>query len=355
MTLSKKQFPRGLVVGKFCPLHRGHELVIQRAMAECDEVIVVSYTKPEFFGCEPAKRKQWLTALFPTITTLVLDDYILETMCRDRNMGVAPTIPHNDAGDHFHRVFVGWLCCAMLQKTVDAVFTSQDYGDGFAARLTAYFQQHTQPAPTVSHVSVNRARNLVPISGTVLRTDPHANRRFLSPQVYGSFVERICFLGGESSGKTTLAAALAEKTKTKWVPEYGRELWEKQDGKLAFSDMLRIAETQCAREDDLTEQANRWLFCDTSPLTTLLYCKALFGSASEELESHASRHYQAIFLCAPDIEFVHDGTRRDQQFRRYQHDWYLHELRKRSIKFSLLSGSLDVRIATVVACIESSS
>jgi nicotinamide riboside kinase len=39
-------------------------------------------------------------------------------------------------------------------------------------------------------------------------------------------VRRIALLGGESSGKTTLARALAQSLGTSWVPEYGRQRWE---------------------------------------------------------------------------------------------------------------------------------
>ena len=36
---------------------------------------------------------------------------------------------------------------------------------------------------------------------------------------------RVALLGGESSGKTTLAIALAQALGTVWVPEYGRQRW----------------------------------------------------------------------------------------------------------------------------------
>ncbi len=45
-----ERFRRGLVVGKFCPLHLGHELLINRARSQCDDLIVLSYTKPGFDG-----------------------------------------------------------------------------------------------------------------------------------------------------------------------------------------------------------------------------------------------------------------------------------------------------------------
>src|SRR5436190_7066726 len=51
-----KRFRRGLVVGKFAPLHRGHELVIRRASDACEEVVIISYCKPEFAGCDAERR-----------------------------------------------------------------------------------------------------------------------------------------------------------------------------------------------------------------------------------------------------------------------------------------------------------
>lgn len=347
-----KSFRRGLVVGKFCPLHRGHELVIGRALDDCEEVIVISYTKPEFAGCGPAVREEWIGALFPSVQRLVIDDASLARICEARGIFPLIEIPHNDADDRTHREFVGWLCLNVLQKTVDAVFTSEDYGDGFAASLTAYFQKHAGSSSVVRHVCVDRARDAMPISGTMVRVDPHACREFLSPQVYRHFVKRICILGGESSGKTTLAESLAERFGTLWVPEYGRELWDRKSGKLDYEDMLHIATVQVEREIALSGQAVRYLFCDTSPLTTLFYCREMFGAAEPELEQLAARTYDAVFLGAPDFPFVQDGTRRDERFRERQHAWYVEELRRRGMEFSLLRGSLAERVRRAAFALE---
>jgi nicotinamide riboside kinase len=94
--------------------------------------------------------------------------------------------------------------------------------------------------------------------------------------------------------------------------------------------------------------ARRWLFCDTSPLTTLLYSRDLFGRADPELERLATRHYDHVFLCAPDFAFVQDGTRRGEAFRRQQHDEYLRELATRGVPFTLLEGSPQQRVATAL-------
>lgn len=347
-----KPFCCGLVVGKFCPLHRGHETVIERALSTCDEVLIINYTQPEFEHCDRATRERWLTQGFPNATTLVIDNAHLAQLCQRLGFADAPTLPHNDAPDDDHRLFVAWLCRFILGKTVDAVFTSETYGDGFAQVLTAQFQQIVPNAPPVKHVCIDPGRSAVPISGTRVRLSPHENRQFLSPAVYASFVERVCILGGESSGKTTLAQALAQHHGSVWVPEYGRELWERKNGQLVLSDMLEIGRQQWQREEELACAANRFLFCDTSALTTLFYSQAMFGSVAPELTSLAQRHYAHVMLCAPDFDFVQDGTRRDAAFRDQQHAWYVQELASRSILYTLLTGTVAQRLQQAQSCLK---
>jgi NadR type nicotinamide-nucleotide adenylyltransferase len=345
-----ERFRRGLVVGKFAPLHRGHELVIARALDACDEVVVVSYTRPELPGYPAAVRERWLAALFPQTTRLVLDDDRLRALV---SPGTGPAqVPANDAPELEDRRFCGFLCQQVLGVTVDAVFSSEDYGDGFAAELTRYFRERRPDAPEVRHVMVDRARVRRPISGTLLRADPHAHREWLSPEVYASFVRRVCLLGGESTGKTALAQALARELSTEWVPEYGRQVWAEKEGVLDFEDMEEIGRVQIATEEAAARRANRFVICDTSPLTTLFYSGLLFGGrTSPGLERMAERGYDLTVLCAPDFGFVQDGTRYGGEFRDRQHAWYLRELEARRIPFLLATGSLEDRIAQVEAAL----
>ena len=340
-----KVFERGLVVGKFSPLHRGHERVIGRAFELCREVVVISYSNPEFPGCEAARREQWLAELFPQARRLVVTPEIL----RERLGGPVEDwgIPLNDADDFSHRRFIGRLCLKALGVTVDAVFTSEEYGEGFAEELTRCFARHDSALPAVRHVLVDRERTETPISGTMIRADLEAHRQWLSPAVYRSFIRRICILGGESSGKSTLAEALAARFGTLHVREFGRELWERQQGVLAYEDLLRIGEQQVADEENALRDAHRFLFCDTSPLTTLFYSLHLFGSAHPRLERLADRPYDLVVLCGTDFEFVQDGTRQDSAFRDRQHAWYLAELERRKVPFLLVTGSMQERVEQV--------
>lgn len=337
-----KRFRRGLVVGKFSPLHRGHELIIHRAQVECEEVFLLSYSKPEMPGCDATRRNHWLSAIFPNARHLSVTDERLRQWIKPGEALLE--VPPNDADATTHRRFCGFLCQRVFGVTVDAVFTSEDYGDGFAEELTRYFRERQPTCPAVKHVLVDRSRQKLPISGTLLRQAIHAHRDWLSPLVYASFVQRVCLLGGESSGKSTLAMALAQEFDTSHVAEYGRELWDSKSGALAFEDMRHIAAVQVQREEEAAMCANRFLFCDTSPLTTLFYSNHMFGKAEPTLERLAERHYDFTILCAPDFSFVQDGTRQPEAFRMHQHEWYLNELAKRGITYRLVEGSLGARI-----------
>lgn len=332
---------RGLVVGKFCPLHLGHERLIEFAAARCAQLLVIGWSQPGFAGYSAERRERWLRARFPQAIVAVLDDARLVALCRQRGIAVR-ALPHDNDSEQVQRAFTAWLCVALFGGPVQAVFTGEDYGDGFAEALAQHFN-----AP-VQHHRLERSTDIGQASGTQLRVDPHAHRSSLSPAVYADHVQRVAFIGGESTGKSTLARVLAERLGTVWVPEFGRTLWEQQGGDLLAQDLLRIAATQAQHEDQAAQQAHRWLFCDTTPLVTLGYSGWMFGTMPGPLLRAAERAYDLLFLCAPDIPFEQDGTRVGEGFRMRQHAWYLQQLQARGVDHVLLEGDLDTRVARVL-------
>jgi NadR type nicotinamide-nucleotide adenylyltransferase len=321
-------------------------MVIERALALCDDVVVISYSKPEIPACGPERRASWLAARFPQARRLVVTDATLKA---HRGASKFGSVPPNDADAEVHRHFVAFLCRCVLNVEIDAVFTSEEYGDGFAAILEAEQRRHNG-GPSVTHVSVDPVRRLVPISASIIRAAVHANRQWLSCEVYASFVKRVCVLGGESSGKSTLAARLASALETVYVAEYGRELWERKGGVLAFDDLLHIGERQVSLEDDAAGRGREFLICDTSPLTTLFYSQHLFGRVAPALELLAAeRRYDLTVLCAPDFGFVQDGTREDDALRCRQHAWYLDRLAARGDAWMLAEGTVERRVQAICA------
>ena len=254
-----------------------------------------------------------------------------------------------------HRQFCAWLCERYLGGAVEAVFTSEDYGDGFARALTEQFRKADPALLEVAHICVDKARAQVPVSGTKLRADLFKYRAHIPDAVYTSMIKRIALLGGESTGKSTLSIALAKHLKTEYVAEYGRDLWEAKNGELAFEDYLHIARTQIDWENKAALEADRYLICDTTPLTTEFYGHFYCGRVDPQLSVLAGRPYAHVFLCAADFAFVQDGWRIDEAFRARQQDWYRQKLEAAGIAYHVLTGPVAARIAQVMTVLDHSA
>lgn len=310
-----------MVVGKFSPLHRGHEFLLRTASDISDELLVITYSSPVFSGCEAAKRVRWIEALGLATRVIECDG----------------SAPDNAAEDETHRAFCAQIC-EDLGFYPDVIVTSESYGPGFANFLAKRWKR------PVEHHEVDRERFHHPVSGTMVRANPHDHRERLSPMVYQDFVERVLLIGAESTGKSTLAEALGRSLKTIWVPEFGRDLWESNGGSLCESDMLAIAQKQVDWENRALGWSNRYLICDTSPLSTAFYSEALFGMCRPEVEKLSRRAYQHVFFLAADFPMVQDGTRQDEAFREKQDRWLRARVKQLGWRVVELKGSLAERL-----------
>lgn len=316
---------RGVIVGKFYPPHRGHKHLIDTATAQVDELTVIVCGKPEH-SISGELRGAWLREIHPTVRVLVIDDKL-------------------DADDSavWAKNTIHWL-----GYVPDVVFTSEDYGEPFAHYLGC------------RHVQVDKARLTIPCSGTMIRERPLANWEFLEPPVRAHFVKRVCVVGAESSGTTTMAQALAAHYQTVWVPEYGREYWE---AKIQGRDMnavawetaefVHIAAEQCRHEDVAARQANRVLICDTNAWATRLWHERYLHSRSIELEAiAATRHYDLYLLTDVDIPFEQDGWRDGEHIRHAMHRQFEAELQQQAIPYALLSGPHEQRLKAAIQLID---
>lgn len=316
---------RGLVIGKFMPLHRGHQLLIDAALAECDDVTVVVYDSrpPGVYPPMPlATRLGWVTQLYPQLEQVVGLADPLEAPANED--------PANAAVYASQLEFLG---------PFDRFYSSEPAYERFARLLGA------------EHVVLDQARELVPVSGTAVRADPYRHRALMSPLVYRSLVRRVALVGTESTGKSTLARALAERLATVWVHEYGRELWEAQGLQGSFADHWRIAEQQRRREDAAVVHAREFLFCDTTAWTTLQWSLRSYGCADARLHQlvDATMGDYTWIVCDNDFGWVQDGTRElegplSSAFQRRQ----LEDLTARGVDFVVVRGSVEERISQVL-------
>ena len=162
-------------------------------------------------------------------------------------------------------------------------------------------------------------------------------------------VQRIAILGAESSGKSTLAEALARRHGTLWVPEYLREFVDTHARVPREEDQFGIACTQREREDAASLKASRFLFCDTTPLMTALYSQEYWGRVDAGLARLDSRHdYALTLVTAPDAPWEPDGLQREsEEVRQRVHRMLLATLAARGIDYVLLHGDLAQRLRQV--------
>jgi len=172
---------------------------------------------------------------------------------------------------------------------------------------------------------------------------------------------RICVVGAESTGTTTLAQALAAHYHTLWVPEYGREYTERlvervrtmQQIGWRTEDFLAIARRQLELEDEAARNAGRVLFCDTDVLATSIWHERYMRSVCPELEQMAAaRHYALYILTDCDIPFVQDGFRDGEHIREWMTRRFREELAKRPEPWFEVRGSVEQRMAAATAAVD---
>ncbi|WP_152052916.1 AAA family ATPase [Tautonia marina] len=319
----------GLTLGKFAPLHLGHQRVIDRALAQTDHLIVIVYDAPETTTVPLPVRAGWIRTLYPTVE-------VLEAWDGPTIVGSTPEIMERH-DDYLRKILDG--------RTITHFFSSEFYGE------------HVSKALGAVDCRVDETRTGVPISGTAIRTNPFTHRQFLSPEVYRDLVTRVAFLGAPSTGKTTIAKALAHTFKTCWMPEYGRSYWEthQQDRRLSPEQLVEIAEGHLLREETLILDANRFLFVDTNVTTTFMFARWYHGRVHPRLAQMAdesTRRYDLVFLCDDDIPYDDTWDRSGFANRTIFQKQTRADLLSRHIPFLTLSGTLDARIEKVSRILE---
>lgn len=317
---------RGLALGKFAPLHRGHQRLIETGLAETDEMIVIVYDAPETTAIPLAVRSGWIRALYPAAR-------VLEAWDGPTEVGYAPALMRS------HERYV---IDVLGVKGVTHFYSSEPYGEHMSRALGAIDRR------------VDQARQRVPVSGRAVRADPFRYRRYVHPLVYRDLIVNAVFLGAPSTGKTTLAERLAREFDTRWMPEYGREYWERHqvDRRLSPAQLVEIAQTHLEREDALLERSNRYLFTDTNALVTATFARYYHGVVEPRLAGLADRaaaRYDLVFVCDRDIPYADTWDRSGEVNRAAFQRQVIGDLNARKVPFLLLRGSLEERVGHVRA------
>lgn len=163
---------------------------------------------------------------------------------------------------------------------------------------------------------------------------------------------RIVLIGAESTGKSTLAAALAEACVLPQTGEFVRTYVETLGRPLCEDDLDPIAHGQLAEED--RHRGAPAVLHDTNVLSTLIYARHYFGVTQAWLEqAFAARHYAIYLFCQPDIPWTPDPGQRDSpQARDAQHALFDAELERRGLPTVRIAGDEQTRLQAALTALE---
>ena len=162
---------------------------------------------------------------------------------------------------------------------------------------------------------------------------------------------KIAIVGAESTGKSTLATALAAALsdttglRCAAVPEWLRAWCERAGRTPRPDEQAAIAAEQHARID-AAAATHDIVVCDTTALMTAVYSRMLFGDRS--LEAVAVRHQLGMgitLLTALDLPWEADGLQRDGPHVRAPVDTLVRELLiAHALPWALVAGSGPARL-----------
>ena len=167
----------------------------------------------------------------------------------------------------------------------------------------------------------------------------------------------ICLTGPESTGKTTLAALLAEQLGARLVPEVAREYLstcESADTHPAYDreDLLEIARQQIASEAAAGEPGGL-VVCDTDVLVIAIWWQEKFGPLpaflQQAMQARSSRGY---LLLSPDLPWAADPQRENPSDRARLFDLYQAELDAAEFPYAVIRGAGDERLAQALLAVE---
>lgn len=312
----------GVTVGKFNPPHLGHLHLIEVAAARVARLFVILGDRSD--QTIPAdQRAEWLTDAAPENVTVVITP------------------------DDLPAANEPWAARVLdlLSQPPDVAFTSEPWGPGWAAAMGA------------TAITVDQARRTHPVSASLIRADLDAHYRWMVPAARAGLARRVVVVGAESTGKTTLAAALAQRLGTVWVPEHGRLYWEGRrhvsDQRWTTDELRRIARAQSRLEDDLARATDHGIvIADTDPLTTAVWHHRYTGTWDVDLADQARTRTPDLYLvCDADIPWVQDGTRESEAQRDDMHRATLELVDRAGAASGVLSGPLADRVETALSLV----
>ena len=333
MVTSERSFERGLVIGAFLPPRADHHSLIRDIESRCAHLTIAVSDLPGQLP-ETHDRASWVQAIHMDADVVVLPDN-----CAWH--GSAPCVDTCASAWAEQLALLG-------SPSFDLIVTSEPYGPALADEVGA---EHLH-APALGDDGLG---------------DDLAGRwHELDPVVRAGMFRRLCVIGSESTGTTTLTREVAARVRAPSTYEAGRVMsWSlaaRVGGieKIEWTelDFYRILEEQRRVEADAAARAvdrpvgpfGPWLVCDTDALATVVWWERYLETSSEPaLRFAEARLAEAYVITSPhEVDFRQDGVRDGEHVRYAMHSRFVELAAASGQPYLVVSGDQESRVDTVV-------
>ena len=315
----------GMYGGAFSPLHLGHVNDIIVASNQCEKLYVVVSLSDNKEEININERLKWLNNItkdMDNVEVIKIEDHSKDKENTNWTLGRDQVL--NQTGP------------------LDVVFAGDDY------KGTDIWQK-LYPNSKIEYLS----REEINISSTKIRENPYKYYDYLPKIVQEYYVKKVCIVGTESCGKTTLIKNLAKYYNTSYVEEAGRFVCEDAGGidNMTPNDYFDILFRHKELERMKLKNANKVLLIDTDSLITLFFYKLGYENTSEYNEKFELiaeyisqlNNYDLYLFLEPDVDFIDDGYRLVDANREENSNKIKKLLDKNNINYYCISGNYQQR------------
>jgi HTH-type transcriptional repressor of NAD biosynthesis genes len=263
---------RGLLIGKFYPLHIGHISLIKFAEAMVDELIIL-VDNHQSYTLDVATRCSIIKNTFPqsNIKIIGIQEY---------------TFQDPSESPIFWEYWTN-LIKQYVPEPITCIIGAMNYVKTLAEHLECEF------------MILDEQRDGLSISATQIRNAPLKFWDFLAPESKPYFIKNIAIVGAESCWKSTLTKKLANFFNTNFAPEYARSFIETHGESLSSKDLLHIAKAQLTHSNILKTFSFKYLFNDTDAITTQCWHQTFFKTKNPEIELLIQKQSIDLYILLP--------------------------------------------------------
>jgi len=232
--------------------------------------------------------------------------------------------------------------------TADYIVSSETYGKKLAEITGAQFFPY----------DIDRSIN--PVKATPIRDNPIAHFDEIIPEFRKYISTTVTIFGAESTGKTTLTRALAEKLDATWLFEYARPYLENTENVITTDSMTGIWKGQKALQEQADNvRKSAYILQDTDLFSTVGYWQfphwqSRLGECPAELVEDALALKSDLYiLTRSNIAFEPDPLRYGGDKREGSDEYWIDVLERYNLPYVVLEDSdMDERIEHAVTAIK---